>query len=183
MAGSDRTHIDPEAVRSAAGDIGGLLSDMSPFQKCASAETKAGNFETATWLEDVVHNRQTSLLEHATHVKLVLGDIHDSLDGVSDALEETDDTNSKHLDRVVGHEVNAMKIDAFNSGKTAKEVTGTPTWETQEYDGESSEFDNAPPPTFAPDQVEESIGEPEAPVQQDEPESDPFTMNDTIPTL
>ena len=178
MAGSgDRTHIDPEAVRSAAGNIGGLLSDMSPFQKCASAETKAGNFETATWLEDVVHNRQTSLLEHATHVKMVMGNINDSLNGVSDALEETDDTNSKKLDNAVGHEVNALKIDAFNSGKTAKEVTGTPTWESQEYDGESSEFDNAPPPTFEPEATEEPVEVPE------EPESDPFTMNDTIPTL
>ncbi|NGY65974.1 hypothetical protein G7043_44520 [Lentzea sp. NEAU-D13] len=179
MAGSDRTHIDPEAVRSAAGDIGGLLSDMSPFQKCASAETKAGNFETATWLEDVVHNRQTSLLEHATHVKLVLGNIDDSLKGVSDTLEQTDDTNCKQLDRVVGHEVNVLKVDSYNSGKTAKEVTGTPTWDNQEYDGKSSEFDNAPPPTFEP----EPAAELEPAEAREEPESDPFTMNDTIPTL
>lgn len=177
MAGSDRTHIDPEAVRSAAGDIGGLMSDMSPFQKCASAETKAGNFETATWLEDVVHNRQTSLLEHASHVKLVMGDINDSLNGVSDTLEQTDDTNSKQLDHAVGHEVNVLKIDAYNSGKTAKEVTGTPTWGSQEYDGESSEFDNAPPPAFETETEAPEVVPPE------EPESDPFTMNDTIPTL
>lgn len=174
MTGSgDRTHIDPESVRSAAGNIGGLLSDMSPFQKCASAETKAGNFETASWLEDVVHNRQTSLLEHATHVKLVMGNIDDSLKGVSDTLEQTDDTNSKKLDNAVGHEVNAMKIHSFESGKTAKEVTGTPTWGSQDYDGESSEFDNAPPPTFEPD-------EPPAETPDDSEESD-FTNNDTVP--
>jgi hypothetical protein len=172
MAGSDRTHIDPEAVRSAAGDIGGLLGDMSPFQKCASAETKAGNFETATWLEDVVHNRQTSLLEHATHVKLVLGNIDDSLKGVSDTLEQTDDTNSKALDHTLAHEVNTLKIDSFHSGSTAKEVTGTPTWDSQEYDGESSEFDNAPPPTFEPEPAAES---------PDDSEESDFTNNDTVP--
>lgn len=148
MTGSgDRTHIDPEAVRSAAGNIGGLLGDMSPFQRCASTETKAGNFETATWLEDVVHNRQTSLLQHATHVKLVLGDIDDSLNQVSDTLEQTDDANSRQL----GHEVNVLKVHAYNSGRTAGEVTGTPTWDTQEYDGVSSEFDTAPPPTSEPE--------------------------------
>jgi uncharacterized protein YukE len=125
MAGSgDHTHIDPEAVRSAASEIGGLLGDMSPFQKCTSTETKAGNFPAAQWLEEVVHDRQKGLLEHATHVKLVLGDIDQSLNQVSDALEDTDDTNARQIDRVVGHEVNVMKIHAYESGATAREVAG-----------------------------------------------------------
>lgn len=126
MAGSgDHTHIDPEAVRSAASNIGDLLGDMSPFQRCASTETKAGNFGAAEWLEEVVHDRQASLLEHATHVKLVLGDIDESLHQVSDTLEQTDDSNGQSLDRAVGHEVNVLKIRAHNSGETARDIAGT----------------------------------------------------------
>ena len=119
MAGSgDHTYIDPEAVRESGTTIGGLMSDMSPFQRVASTETQAGNFDAATWLEDQIHHRQASLLQHATHVKQICGEIKEGLHGVSDVLETTDGENAQGLDREVAHQINVVRYDSFHDGKT-----------------------------------------------------------------
>jgi hypothetical protein len=143
----NHTYVDPQSVRSSADHIGGLMNDMQPFYTLGQAETKAGNFSTATWLQDLVHDRQTGLLQHAMDVKLVCGDVKDNLHQITDTFEQTDQDNSKDLDRNLYHNVNEMKIDAYHSGQDAKgfakPVPETPG--SQDYDGKSSEYDVNPP--------------------------------------
>jgi hypothetical protein len=123
MAGSgDHTYIDPEVVRESGTTIGGLMSDLSPFQRVALTQTQAGNFDAATWLENQIHLRQTSLLQHATHVRLVCGEIEKGLYAVSEALETTDGDNS----RALAHQVNVIRYDSYKDGEIAVEVAGTP---------------------------------------------------------
>lgn len=145
--GGNHTYVDPAAVRSTADHIGGLMNDMQPFYTLGNAETKAGNFSTATWLENLVHDRQTGVLQHALDVKLVTGDVKDSLHQVSDTFEHTDGDNANNLGRDLYHDVNSLKVHAYNSGQDAKgfakPVPATPG--DQNYDGKSSEYDVNPP--------------------------------------
>lgn len=121
------TYVDPPSVRSSADHIGGLMDDMQPFYTLAQTETQAGNFETATWLQNLVHDRQTEVLQHAMDVKLVCGDIKNSLHQITDTFEQTDQDNSQNLERELYHDVNSMKIDAYYSGKNAKGFAEGPT--------------------------------------------------------
>lgn len=120
MAGNtEHTFIDPQAVRTTAGHIGGLLDDMQAFHTVAGIETRAGDFETATWLEELVRDRQAGLLRHAVDLKAVLGDIKESLGQVTQTFEETDQRNGANLERRLGHEVNVLQINAFHHGGSA----------------------------------------------------------------
>lgn len=140
---ADKTYVDPQSVRSTADHIGGLMDDMQPFYSLGQAETKAGNFDTAKWLESLVHDRQTGLLQHAMNIKLVTGDVKENLHEITTLFETTDGDNANALE----HEVNTLKIDAYKSGEDskgfAKPVPETPG--NQDYDGKSSEYDTNPP--------------------------------------
>ncbi|MFD8500450.1 hypothetical protein [Amycolatopsis sp. NPDC059657] len=116
----NHTYVDPQSVRSSADHIGGLMDDMQPFYTLGQSDTQAGNFETATWLQQLVRDRQTGVLQHAIDVKLVCRDIQDSLHQITTTFEETDQHNSENLERDLYHDVNLLKIDAYNSGENAK---------------------------------------------------------------
>jgi hypothetical protein len=118
----NNTYVDPQAVRSTADHIGGLMDDMQPFHALAGAEPKAGNFETATWLESLVRERQQGLLQHALDIKLTVGDVKTSLHEIATTFEQADEDNANSLSRDLYHEVNVMKIKAYESGQEAKEL-------------------------------------------------------------
>lgn len=118
----DHTYIDPESVRAAAGRIGGLMNDMDAFYRISDLETLAGRFPAATWLAELVHQRQICLLQHAIDLKLVLGDIKSNLDQISHLMEETDRTNANSLERDVFHQVNLMKVEGHRDTVWSKEL-------------------------------------------------------------
>ncbi|WP_394617269.1 hypothetical protein JNUCC0626_48010 [Lentzea sp. JNUCC 0626] len=121
MAKSEnRTYVDPEAVRSTADRIGVLMDDLQTFYTLGGLETKAGNFSTASWLQNLVHNRQQGIVQHATDVKMVAGDIKDGLHQIVSTFEKTDKDNADSLERSLYHGVNEMRIDAYKSSEGAK---------------------------------------------------------------
>jgi len=121
MTGNDEhTFIDPQEVRATASHLGGLLDDMEAFRQLAGTETKAGGFETAGWLENVVHDRQSGLLRHATDLKAVLDEVEGGLGQITETFEQTDQHSGQNLDRSLHHEVNVLKINAYTEGKKAE---------------------------------------------------------------
>ena len=140
------TYIDPQSVRSTADHIGGLMDDMQPFYSLAQSPTKAGNFETAAWLQSIVHDRQAGLLQHALDVKLVTGDVKTSLHEITDTFEKADKDNADGLGNELYHDVNKLKIDAYYHGRDAKGFAKPVPTEPgdQNYDGKSSEYDANP---------------------------------------
>jgi hypothetical protein len=123
------------------------MDDMQPFYSLGQSPTKAGNFDTAAWLQNIVHDRQTGLLQHALDVKLVTGDVKTSLHQITDTFEQTDQDNANGLGNDLYHDVNKLKIDAYHHGQDAKGFAKPVPTEPgdQNYDGTSSEYDVNPP--------------------------------------
>lgn len=130
----NQTYVDPEAVRSAADRIGVLMDDLQTFYSLAGLKTTAGNFSTATWLQDLVHDRQSGLLQHAVDLKLVSDDIKDNLHQIVTAYEKEDKDNADSLERSLYHEVNQMKIDVYKSTEEAHDAA-TPAKPDSEENG------------------------------------------------
>lgn len=98
------------------------MDDLQTFYALAGLETKAGDFSTASWLQNLVRDRQSGLLQHAADVKLVSDDIKDNLYSIASTFETTDKNNADALERSMYHQVNEMKIDAYRSGESVKGI-------------------------------------------------------------
>ncbi|MDX8056145.1 DUF2563 family protein [Lentzea sp. BCCO 10_0798] len=98
---ADETFIEPSVVLKTAGTIPQLLSDTSSFEHCASIPTKAGNFQAALTLEQVVHARQSGLLQHVSDLQTALQQLGDNLTKACNTLVERDQDNAGQLEPVV----------------------------------------------------------------------------------
>jgi hypothetical protein len=95
--GGTRTSIEPEAVRAIAGRMGVLMDDLGPFQQLLSLPAQAGNFSTATWLQDLLGDRKKKLASHAEELKKLMHDVEASLLKACSTFEETDKCNADRL--------------------------------------------------------------------------------------
>ena len=95
--GGTKTTIDPEAVRAIAARMGVLMDDLGPFQTLLSLPAHAGNFSTATWLENLLGDRKKKLSLHAEELRSVMHGIEASLQNACSNLENTDKCNADRL--------------------------------------------------------------------------------------
>ena len=94
---ADETFIEPSVVLKTGSTLPQLLSDTSSFQHCASIPTKAGNFDAALMLEQVVQARQSGLLQHVSDLQRVLHEMGDGLIQACNGLVQRDEENAGNL--------------------------------------------------------------------------------------
>lgn len=95
--GGTKTSIEPEAVRAIAARMGVLMDDLAPFQQLRSLQAMAGNFSTATWLQELLGDRKNKLALHAEELKKLMHDVEASLVKACSTLEQTDNNNANTL--------------------------------------------------------------------------------------
>lgn len=95
--GGTKTSIEPEAVRAIAARMGVLMDDLGPFQQLRSLQAQAGNFSTATWLQELLGDRKNKLALHAEELKKLMHDVESSLLKACADLEQTDKSNAANL--------------------------------------------------------------------------------------
>lgn len=95
---ADETFIEPSVVLKTGSFIPQLLSDTSPFEHCASIPTQAGNFQAALTLEQIVHARQSGLLQHVLDLQAALHELGDNLIKACNAIVQKDIENSQQLE-------------------------------------------------------------------------------------
>ncbi|NWJ73949.1 hypothetical protein HX744_26075 [Pseudonocardia sp. ICBG1122] len=95
---ADETAFDVDGVGHAAKTVGGLMNARRPaFDALASQRPGLGGFPTAQWLQKVVDDRGTGLVEHADHLAAVLGRIRTTLESVAGDLGHIDAENAAAL--------------------------------------------------------------------------------------
>jgi hypothetical protein len=105
----NHTSVDPQALVGTAKRIGQLMDDMSVFEQLAAAQNlHVGNFDTATWLREIVNDRINGVIAHARDLKIAFGDIQTSLEAVARDFEATDANNGALLSRELTHDVNVL---------------------------------------------------------------------------
>jgi len=116
------TNIDPDQLRDAANRIGGIMTSdvMTSFTELGDVPT-AGQFPTATWLQNRVRDRIDALTTQAKLLETTFGNICDSLNTVAGQLENTDVDNSTQI----GQTIEDLKKN--NSADTSSITSGEDT--------------------------------------------------------
>ncbi|MEV4629541.1 hypothetical protein AB0J90_25080 [Micromonospora sp. NPDC049523] len=100
MASSDSTEIDLAALRDAAKQIEGLITDssMTIFETAADTSTlEAGKLDAAQWLEAVVADRGAGLRQHALDLQASFVALGERLRSIADTFEQQDQANADSL--------------------------------------------------------------------------------------
>jgi hypothetical protein len=105
---NDHTLVDPGAMKHTAKQIGELMADMTVFENLAGQDPRAGDFETAHWLQEIIRDRRDGLVQHARDLKVAFGEIRDSLEAVADDFQCTDQANADNLHKQVGSRLAAL---------------------------------------------------------------------------
>lgn len=88
------TTFHQAAIVAAAGRIGAIMTDMSPFTDLGTDRARLGSFNTALWLEEVVDRRTTAVVEHAERLQVVLARLQVGLETTAADLDAADVTNA-----------------------------------------------------------------------------------------
>jgi hypothetical protein len=91
------TKFDAEAIKTAAGNIGGLMDDMSAFEALKHHWPNAGKFKLAVWLERVVDDRRNAIVAHAEHLKLAFEEMEKKLNGIATNFQNADGDNARAI--------------------------------------------------------------------------------------
>lgn len=100
MASSDSTQIDLAALRDAAKQIEGLITDssMTIFETAADTSAlEAGKLDAAQWLEAVVADRGAGLHQHALDLQASFEALGERLRTIADIFEQQDQANADSL--------------------------------------------------------------------------------------
>jgi hypothetical protein len=116
------TKFDAEAIKTAAGKIGGLMDDMSAFEALKHHWPNAGKFKLAVWLERVVDDRRNAVVAHAEHLKLAFDEMEKKLNGIATNFQNADGDNAQAISKAMA-ELEGAVVGAVHTfdGKTETE--------------------------------------------------------------
>ncbi|WP_410586373.1 hypothetical protein [Amycolatopsis sp. lyj-23] len=95
------TKFDAQAIKAAAGSIGGLMDDMSAFEALKQHWPNAGKFKLAVWLERVVDDRRNAIVAHADHLKIAFDEMEKKLNGIATNFQNADGDNAQAISKAV----------------------------------------------------------------------------------
>lgn len=108
------TTFDAEALTNAADTIGGLMDDMSAFDKLKNHWPNAGDFKLAVWMERLVDDRRNAIIAHAEHLKIAFGKMQEKLSGIATDFQNADGDNADAINKAMS-ELEGSVVDAVHS--------------------------------------------------------------------
>ncbi|WP_410813462.1 hypothetical protein [Micromonospora sp. 067-2] len=131
MASSDSTEIDLAALRDAAKQIEGLMTDssMTIFETAADTSTlEAGKLDAAQWIEAMVADRGAGLRQHALDLQASFEALGARLRTIADIFEQQDQANADSLQGKAVDEIAAWTGSV--GGLTIPPAEGEETYDT-----------------------------------------------------
>jgi hypothetical protein len=95
------TEFNAKEIKNCADRIGGLLDEMSAFEKLKPHWPNAGSFALAQWLERVVDDRRNGIVAHAEHLKVVFENMQTSLNRIATDFENADGDNADKIVKAI----------------------------------------------------------------------------------
>ncbi|GAA1027420.1 MULTISPECIES: hypothetical protein [Amycolatopsis] len=137
------TQYNKDAIQKSATNLGNILSDMSAFQALGVSCPDAGVFDLAKWLEKLVNDRATAIVEHASHLQTACKDMQSFLGNLVSTFDSIDGNNADQIKSAVTDMEKSIDGDMGGQTFTAPGLPNAP-FEMVPLPG------SAPPPSPPP---------------------------------